>query len=176
MQNLLRILKYAWFILVMRLSGWIPDFKLVMRFRGWLVRPCFASCGRNFQIASGVTVVYSSRVSIGRDVYLAHGCWLQGVGGLTLGDEVMLGPYTVLASSNHRKTDGSYRFGEPTLKPIILERGAWTGSHVVITFGVRVGQGAACAAGAVVTKDVPADCVVGGVPARVIRTGDREDS
>ncbi len=163
-----RILKYCWFIFVMKITGLLPDFKFVMCMRGLLVKPCFAACGRNFQICSNAMIVYTSNVSIGNDVYIAYGCWIQGVGGVTLGDEVMLGPYTILASSNHLKKDGSYRFGIGSHAPIVMERGAWTGAHVVIVAGTTVAAGAACAAGAVVTKDVWADAVVAGVPARVI--------
>lgn len=163
-----RVLKYCWLHLVMHLTAFLPDLKPVMRLRGLAVRPCFARCGRNFQICSGAVIVYSANVSIGKDVYIAHGSWIQGVGGVTLEDEVMLGPYTILASANHTRKDGSYRFGEGQHAPIVLKRGSWTGVHVVVTAGVTIGEGAACAAGAVVTKDVPAGAVVGGVPARML--------
>lgn len=161
-----RVLKYCWFILVMKLTGCLPDFKCVMRLRGFLLRPCFRRCGRNFQICSNAMIVYTSQVTVGNDVYIAYGCWLQGLGGVTLEDEVMLGPYTILASANHRKEGGSYRFGRGEHLPIIMKRGSWTGAHVVVTAGVTVGEGAACAAGAVVTRDIPDHTVVGGVPAR----------
>jgi len=120
-------------------------------------------------ICWGVNVVYPTRVELGNDVLLAYGSWVQGFGEVRIEDEVMLGPYTVLASSNHTKLDGSYRKGPPDAAPIVLKRGAWTGSHVVVTAGVTIGRGAACAAGAVVTRDVPDHAIVGGIPARVLR-------
>lgn len=166
---MMRVLKYCWFVFIMNGTGFLPDFQFVMRIRGWLLRPCFQACGRNFQIGSGAMIVYTSRVSIGRDVYIARGCWIQGLGGVTLEDEVMLGPYSVLASNDHQKKDGSYRFGPGRPVPVRMKRGSWTGAHVVVTAGVTVGEGAACAAGAVVTRDVEDQAVVGGVPARVIR-------
>ncbi len=168
---MMRVIKYAWFFFIMAATGWLPDFKHIMRVRGFLVKCCFKRCGSDFQIASHAMIVHTSSVSIGDHVYIAYGSWIQGYGGVTLDDEVMLGPYTVLASSNHEKKDGSYRFGGGLGAPIHLCRGSWTGSHVVITAGVRVGPGAACAAGAVVTGDVDENAVVGGVPAKVIRTG-----
>jgi acetyltransferase-like isoleucine patch superfamily enzyme len=164
-----RVLKYCWFVFVMRLTGFLPDLKLVMRFRGFLLRPCFRKCGRNFQICSASMIVYSSNVSIGNDVYIAYNCWIQGLGGVTLADEVMLGPQTILASNDHTSENRSYRFGKGIAAPITMKRGSWTGGQVVVTAGVTVGEGAACVAGAVVTKDVPDGVVVGGVPARVIR-------
>lgn len=168
--QVVRLIKYCWFIFVMKITGVLPDFKCIMRMRGTLLRPAFKKCGRNFQICSNAMIVHTSSVSIGNDVYIAYGCWIQGVGEVTLEDEVMLGPYTVLASSDHQKQGDSSRFGAGRERPIILQRGAWTGSHVVVTAGVTVGAGAACAAGAVVTRDVPPGCVVGGVPARVLKT------
>lgn len=165
-----RVLKYVWFIFVMKATGFLPDFQFVMGLRGWLLRPSFRTCGRNFQICSDAMIVFSSSVSIGQDVYIARGCWIQGVGGVTLDDEVMLGPYSILASNDHQSKDGSYRFGEARPAPIRMGRGSWTGAHVVVTAGVTVGRGVACAAGAVVTRDVEDHMVVGGVPARVLRS------
>lgn len=163
-----RILQYCWFVFIMRATGWLPDLTPVMRLRGFLLRPAFERCGRNFQICSHAMMVYTSRVAIGNDVYIAYGCWIQGYGGVTFEDQVMLGPYTILASSNHTRRDGAYRFGPPAAAPITMRRGSWTGAHVVVTAGVSVGAEAACAAGAVVTKDVPDGATVGGVPARVL--------
>jgi len=73
----------------------------MMWLRGLLLKPCFKRCGRSFQICSRAMIVHASNVSIGDNVYIACGCWIQGVGGVTLEDEVMLGPFTVLASSDH---------------------------------------------------------------------------
>jgi len=101
---------------------------------------------------------------------------LQGIGGIVLGDEVMLGPYTVLATNNHTCKGGSYRFGAGSPAPIRIGRGCWTGAHVVVTAGVSIGDGTAVAAGAVVTHDVPSDVVAAGVPARVIAPGDKSAS
>lgn len=166
----MRIVAYCWFTLIMWLTSMWPDVTPVLKLRGFLLRVCFRSCGRNLQIAGGVRITFTTRIDMGNDVYLAPGCWVQGIGGVTFGDEVMLGPYTVLASTNHLKKDGSYRFGGGEPAPIALGRGAWTGAHVVITAGVTIGEGAAVAAGAVVTSDVPDHTIVGGVPAKVIKT------
>lgn len=166
---MIRMLKFAWFVVVMWLTSMLPDFKFIMRFRGMLLKPCFKRCGRNLQIQARTMIVYSANVEIGNDVFIACGSWIQGVGGVTFEDEAMLGPYTIMATSNHTRTNRSFRFGPPIQKPIVMKRGAWTAAHVVITAGVTLGEGSACAAGSVVTRDVPPDTVVAGVPARVIR-------
>jgi len=167
-RSAIRIAKHCWFVLISWGTRFLPDFEFVMRFRGFLLRPCFRRCGRNFQICSHAMIVYSVNLSIGNDVYIAYGWWIQAVGGVTLEDEVMLGPYTILASSNHIKRGGSFRWTAGRWAPIRIKRGSWTGAHVVITAGVTVGAGAACAAGAVVTKDVADNAVVAGVPARPV--------
>ncbi|OHB55236.1 MAG: hypothetical protein A2Y07_11085 [Planctomycetes bacterium GWF2_50_10] len=163
-----RVSKYLWFRFIMVATGWLPDFTPILRFRGWLCKPAFMKCGRNFQIASGTIILYSSRICIGDDVFVANNCWIQGAGTIVFKDQVMLGPFTVLASNNHTKANGSYRFGDGETEPIILNKGAWAGAHSVITAGVTVGTGSAVAAGAVVTKDVPDNCIVAGVPARLL--------
>ena len=167
-----RALKFVWFIFIMKLTSLLPDFTFVVRARGFLLRPCFRCCGRNFQVSDHTMIIRPASVSIGNNVSLGYGCWIQGFGGVTLEDEVMLGPYSVVASTNHTERDGSYRFGPNSPASIVVKRGAWAGSHAVLTAGVTVGAGAVCAAGAVVTQDVPDRTVVGGVPARILRAPD----
>lgn len=163
-----RIISYSWLVIVIRLTTLLPDFWFINRLRGILVKPCFKKCGHNLQIASNVAITFPNLIELGDDVYIAYGCWMQGVGGVVLGNGVMLGPYTVIATNNHTKENGSYRFGAANRSKIVIDAGAWTGAHVVITAGVHIGKGAACGAGAVVTRDVASDTVVGGVPAKEI--------
>lgn len=160
--------RYIWFFLVMKFWGLFPDLVPVMRLRGILLKPVFKKCGRNFQICSHSMILSPENVSIGNDVYIAYGSWVQGGGGVKFEDEVMLGPYSILASSNHTLQDKSFRFGTPRLAPIVLRRGSWTGSHVTVVAGVEIGEGSAVAANSAVTIDVPPGVVVGGVPARKI--------
>ena len=163
-----RILAYAWSHFVMSATSALPDFQVVMRLRGRLLSRCFRSCGKNVQIASGVKLSYTTSIDLGSDVLLANGAWILGFGGVRLEDQVMMGPYSVIASSNHAKRDGSWRFGTPTQGPVVVQRGAWIGAQSVITQGVTIGHGAVVAAGAVVTRNVEPDVVVGGVPATPI--------
>ncbi|NIP26892.1 MAG: sugar O-acetyltransferase [Phycisphaerae bacterium] len=166
---MIRVLKYLWFRFIMLTTGWIPDFTPVLWFRGFLARPAFKKCGRNFQLASGTLINWSSNISIGHNVFIGNNCWIQGVGKVVLEDETMLGPFTVLASNEHTKDKGSYRFGYPRREKITVGKGSWTGAHVTIKAGVNIGPGSAVGAGAVVVKDVPDNCVVGGVPAIIIK-------
>lgn len=164
----MRILQYLWFHFIMAATGWLPDLRPVLRVRGWLLRPSFKTCGRNLQVARRVTINFTNRLAIGRDVYIATGCWLHAWGGITLEDEVQLGPYAVLASGDHTRESGSYRFGPSRLAPIRLRRGSWVAAHATVTKGVTVGRGALLAANSVATCDVPDFALAAGVPARTI--------
>ncbi len=80
----MRLVKYFWFHLITLATGWLPDLRPVMRIRGFLLRPCFKSCGRNLQVARRVTINFSNRMEIGRDVYIATGCWIHAWGGVVV--------------------------------------------------------------------------------------------
>lgn len=102
-------------------------------------------------------------ISFGTDVLLSHQAFLQGAGGLSFGSRIMVGPRASFITAGH---DLATR--EPTSAPISIEDGVWVGANATILPGVTVGQGSVVAAGAVVTRDVPPNVVVGGVPARVL--------
>lgn len=104
----------------------------------------------------------------GRNVFVNHGCTIVAVGGVEIGDDVMIGPNVQLVSGGH-PLDPKTRRSACTCAPIRIGRGVWIGAGATVLQGVVVGDDAVVAAGAVVTGDVPPRTVVGGVPARVIR-------
>ncbi len=101
-------------------------------------------------------------------MYIATGCWLHARGGITLEDEVQLGPYSVLVTVDHTCERGSYRFGRSAMGPIRLCHGSWLAAHATVTRGVTIGRGAVVAANSVATRNVPEFVVARGVPARII--------
>lgn len=115
-----------------------------------------------------------SGISIGRDSLIGEYSVVRGQGGVTIGDRVYTSPFSQLIAVNHVFDDPARPFVEQgiTAQGIVVEDDVWIGSGAVITDGVRIGRGAVIAAGAVVTTDVAPHTVVGGVPARVIRTID----
>lgn len=164
----MRVLKYLWFHFMMLATAWLPDLKPILRLRGFLLRPAFASCGKNLQVARRVTINFTNRLELGRDVFLGSGCWIQAQGGIAIEDEAQLGPYAVLASGDHtRARGGSYRFAPSHLEPIRIGAGAWIAAHATVTKGVMIGRGAVLAANSVATRDVPPFVLAAGVPARV---------
>lgn len=110
---------------------------------------------------------YGPGVSFGRDCFLNFGCTLLALGGITIEDDVFIGPHCVLATEYHPE-DPATRHSLLT-KPIVVKRNAWLGANVKVLAGVTIGENAIVAAGSVVTKDVPDNMVVAGSPARVIR-------
>jgi acetyltransferase-like isoleucine patch superfamily enzyme len=112
-----------------------------------------------------------SGIRIGRDSLIGEYTVIRGQGGVTIGDRVYTSPFVQIIAVNHVFDDPSRPFVEQgiTAQGIAIEDDTWIGSGAVVTDGVHVGKGSVIAAGAVVTQDVPAHTVVGGVPAKVIR-------
>lgn len=107
---------------------------------------------------------------IGKNVFINHGCSFLDLGGITIEDQVLIGPQVKLVTENH-PLDPATRKGLIT-KPILIKRNAWIGAGATILPGVTVGENAVVAAGSVVTKDVAANTVVGGIPAKLIKNID----
>jgi acetyltransferase-like isoleucine patch superfamily enzyme len=109
-------------------------------------------------------------IRLGRDSLVGEYCVIRGQGGVQIGDRVYLSPLVQIVAVDHVFDDRSRPFVEQgiTARGITIEDDVWIGSGAVITDGVRIGRGAVVAAGAVVTKDVDAHTIVGGVPARVV--------
>lgn len=115
--------------------------------------PFYTDCGRN--------------IFIGKDVFINCGCHFQDQGGIYIGDGVLIGSQSVLATINHGMLPEERADTHPA--PIHIGNKVWIGSHVTILPGVTIGDGAVIAAGAVVTKDVAANTVVSGVPAKLLK-------
>lgn len=113
-------------------------------------------------------------IRIGRDSLIGEMNVLRGQGGITIGDRVYTAPLVQMLAVNHVYDDPTRPMVEQgiTAEGIVVEDDVWIGAGAILTDGVRVGRGAVVAAGAVVIQDVPPHTVVGGVPARVLRTID----
>jgi len=115
-----------------------------------------------------------SGIKIGKDCLVGEYSVIRGQGGVTIGDRVYTSPFTQIIAVNHVFDDPNRPFIEQgiTAEGIVIEDDVWLGAGAIITDGVRVGKGAVVAAGSVVTKDVLPHTVVGGVPAKIIKTID----
>lgn len=114
-----------------------------------------------------------SGIRIGRDSLIGEYCVIRGQGGVCIGDRVYLSPLVQILAVNHVFQDRSRSYiGQGiTARGVVIEDDVWIGSGAILTDGIRVGKGSVVAAGAVVTSDVGPGTVVGGVPARPLRTG-----
>ena len=104
---------------------------------------------------------------IGKNVFINHDCTFLDIGGITIEDDVLIGPKVSLITESHPLSPAERR--ALIVKPIVIKCNVWIGAGATILPGVTVGENAVVAAGAVVNKDVPANTVVAGVPANVIK-------
>lgn len=118
--------------------------------------PFYTDCGKN--------------ITLGKNVFINAGCKFQDQGGLTIGDGALIGHNVVMATLNHDLAPEKRSTMHPA--PIMIGNNVWIGSNATILPGVTLGDGAIVAAGAVVNKDVPANTIVGGVPAKFIKKVD----
>lgn len=111
---------------------------------------------------------FGKNITIGKDVFINSGCHFQDQGGITIGNGSLIGHNVVLATINHDLNPENGRKNH--YAPIRIGTHVWIGSNATILPGVSIGDWAVVGAGAVVTKDVPSFTVVGGVPARILKT------
>lgn len=134
--------------------------------RGFLVRPFFGKCGSGFQLGKGVIINHPETLYLGKECYISHNCYVQAKGKVTFGDNVIIGPMSIIASSKHIIEDGVVTNRGISL-PINIGRGTWCAGNVTISSGVSIGESVVIGAGAVVTKDVPPYSKAFGVPAQI---------
>lgn len=121
--------------------------------------------GEGSRVMSPLTVVRGNRVKIGRNVVVMNNSLFMAAGGITIEDDVMVAANVQLISNNHDLYDHQIL----TCKPVRLKRNCWIGAGATILPGITVGENAVVAAGAVVTKDIEDNMVVGGNPAKIIK-------
>ena len=108
-------------------------------------------------------------IRVGRNVFVNQNCTFYDLGGLDIADDVMIGPNVSIITAGH-PLEPSQRRAATIGNPIVIEKGVWIAAGATIIGGVTVGQNSVVAAGSVVTRDVPPNTLVGGNPARVIRS------
>ena len=125
----------------------------------YMFPPFYTDCGKNLKL--------------GRNVFINSCCQFQDQGGITIGDGTLVGPKTVIATLNHHMNPSKRANLIP--KPVVIGKNVWIGANVPILPGVTIGDGAIVAAGAVVNKNVEANTIVGGVPAKLIKQIETEE-
>ncbi len=110
---------------------------------------------------------FGGHIRLGKNVFINHGCSFLDLGGITIEDEVLIGPRVNLVTEDHPVDPATRK--TLILKRIVIKRNAWIAANATILPGVTVGENSVVAAGAVVREDVPPNTVVAGVPARIIK-------
>ncbi|RRK09761.1 sugar O-acetyltransferase [Lactiplantibacillus garii] len=142
------------------------------------IQKLFHHVGQRVTLNGHFEALYGDHVSLGDDVFINGNCTFQDSNRITLGDRVIVAPDTKFYCGQHSldarqrfgvRPDGSHYLITHT-QPITVGNDVWIGGNVTVIGGVHIGNNVVVAAGAVVVKDVPDNCVVGGVPAKVIKT------
>ncbi len=139
--------------------------------------------GKGLTVFAPFHTEYGVNISVGKECFFNYNCVFLDVSPITLGNGVWLGANVTLVTPNHpfiaeERLNADYPDGRHDLEyssPITVKDGCWICSGAIICGGVTIGENSIVAAGAVVTKDVPANTIVAGVPAKVIRQIDEQD-
>jgi acetyltransferase-like isoleucine patch superfamily enzyme len=160
---------------------------------GKFTKKSFGALGKDVVIEAGVLAFHPKNISIGRNVYIGHNtilkgyhknqltighdvwigqaCFFHSAGGITIGDNVGIGPCVKMVTSSHSLDEVDKPIVQSTIRfaPVTIEDDCDIGIGAIILPGVTIGRGAQVGAGAVVTKNVPAYAVVAGSPAKILR-------
>ncbi len=130
------------------------------------------TAGPGLRMSPTASMRNGERITLGRDVHVGERCYLwagDGHGRITLGDQVLLAPEVFITASNYGVAPGVAVMDQPKREAdVVVGSDVWLGARVVVLPGVTIGDGVVVGAGAVVTKDLPAGCIAGGIPAKVL--------
>ncbi len=111
---------------------------------------------------------FGKNIRVGRRVFINFDCVFMDRGGITLGDDVLIGPRVNLIAINHLANPDNRR--TTVCKPIVIEDNVWIGAGVTVLPGITIGKNSIIGAASVVTKDVPPNTIMAGSPAKAVRT------
>ena len=167
-------LRRQWFFIQQRIFGVLSflllDNQSSGRFRAALLRLNGASIGKRCFVRGSLQMQEGFGIVLGDDVFINSGCCFDLSAPVVIGSRAQLAYQVTLVTGGHAIGTHESRAGKHCPAPIHIGEGVWIGARATVLPGVTIGAGAVIAAGALVTRDVPADTLVGGVPARFIRT------
>ena len=137
--------------------------------RSKLLKELLGSTGENIYMEPNIRFDYGYNTHVGENFYANFDCTILDVCEVRFGDHCMLGPGVQIYTAIHPLNPTERNSGEEYAKPITFGNNVWIGGSAIVNPGVRVGNNVVIASGAVVTKDVPDNVVVGGNPAKVIK-------
>lgn len=148
--------------------------KIIMELKNKIQKNKFKTKGINFEWNGGV-LTNPENIEIGNNVYIGPQAILNGLGGIKIKDNTIIGPRIIIYTSNHNYKNSEYvpYDGVAILKRVVIEENCWIGDSVKIAPGVRVGEGSIIGIGSVIYKDIPKYSIAYGNPAKIIK--ERED-
>ncbi|MCI1408612.1 MAG: sugar O-acetyltransferase [Solobacterium sp.] len=133
-----------------------------------IMKSFFGSVGEDSTLLPGFACDNGKNIHVGKKFIANYNVTILDCAPVNIGDYVMIGPNTLISAVNHPMTPMGRRKHLAIAKPVNIGNDVWIGANVTIVPGVTIGNNVIIAAGAVVTKDVPDNTLVGGIPARVI--------
>jgi maltose O-acetyltransferase len=140
--------------------------------RRHLLEELLGSIGEDTELRPPLQVDYGSNITIGARCFANFGLVAADVAAITIGDDVQIGPNVQLLTPTHPIDPGARRAKWEAARPIRIGDNVWLGGGVLVLPGVSIGDNTVVGAGAVVTRDLPANVVAVGNPARILRTID----
>lgn len=160
------------FIMVILFS--LPRYSLLNFVKKIFLEIMGAKIGNKVIFYPGVWIIPGKNLNIEDEVDLAKDVLITTSGGVSIGKRTLIGYRTQILSADHTIPPRGIPFpvSGDNPAPIIIQNDVWIGANCIITAGVTIGEGSVIAAGSVVTKDVKANSIVGGVPAKLIKMRD----
>ena len=138
------------------------------------IRALFGSVGKNPNVLPGFRCDTGTNIRVGDEFLANYNVTILDISPVTMGDNVWIAPNTLITTVNHPISPKGRRRHLGISKPVTIGSDVWIGGNCTILPGVTIGNNVIVAAGAVVTRDVPDNVIVGGVPAKVIRGIDND--
>lgn len=152
---------------------WLHNMTESLPDRETILQQLLGHFGQNSTIEPPFFCSYGQNIYIGQNVFLNVLCTILDCNEVHIGHHVMIGPNVQIYTAAHVLQAEARIQGWEVAKPIVIEDNVWLGGGAILLPGVRIGQNAVVGAGAVVSRNVPADTIVAGNPAKVIREIER---
>lgn len=143
---------------------------VISKLKSKLFKYIFGKVGKNINIRPNIKFVYGKNIFIGNNSGIGEGSFIQDIGNITIGADVLMGPEVMIFTSNHCiKKNKLIRKQDITIEDVKIGNDVWIGARTIILPGVTIGNGVVIGAGSVVTKDIGENEVVAGNPAKLIK-------
>lgn len=146
---------YQFFIsFILGVLNVLPESEFYNKIRGSFVSKLVSECGGNLQISKGVHILSPKNIKLGANVFIGYNTWINGYGGLTVGNDVMFGPFCAISTANHTDSGAGFRWGPHASDSVEIGSGVWLAAHVIVLPGAKIDDKCLLAAGAVVKGSI----------------------